>query len=112
LGTKKFIPVQENEMVTLKEALANSINWVSAFLIKRYPPQAVVTMIRKMGVTAPIDPVPAISLGTPDLSLYEMVGAMNTYANKGVYIEPVFVTRIEDRHGNVISRLFREPRKL
>jgi penicillin-binding protein 1A len=95
---------KENEMVTLKEALANSINWVSAFLIKRYPPQAVVTMIRKMGVTAPIDPVPAISLGTPDLSLYEMVGAMNTYANKGVYIEPVFVTRIEDRHGNVISR--------
>lgn len=95
---------KENEMVTLKEALANSINWVSAFLIKRYPPQAVVTMIRKMGVTAPIDPVPAICLGTPDISLYEMVGAMNTYANKGVYIEPVFVTRIEDRHGNVISR--------
>lgn len=95
---------KENEMVTLKEALANSINWVSAFLIKRYPPQAVVTMIRKMGVTAPIDPVPAICLGTPDISLFEMVGAMNTYANKGVYIEPVFVTRIEDRHGNVISR--------
>lgn len=95
---------KENEMVTLKEALANSINWVSAFLIKRYPPQAVVTMIRKMGVTAPIDPVPAICLGTPDISLYQMVGAMNTYANKGVYIEPMFVTRIEDRHGNVISR--------
>lgn len=95
---------KENEMVTLKEALANSINWISAFLIKRYPPQAVITMIRKMGVTAPMDPVPAISLGTPDISLYEMVGAMNTYANKGVYIEPMFVTRIEDKHGNVISR--------
>lgn len=95
---------KENEMVTLKEALANSINWVSAFLIKRYPPQAVITMIRKMGVKAPIDPVPAICLGTPDISLYEMVGAVNTYANKGVYIEPMFVTRIEDKHGNVISR--------
>ncbi len=95
---------KENEMVTLKEALANSINWVSAFLIKRYPPQAVITMIRKMGVTAPMDAVPAIGLGTPDISLYEMVGAMNTYANKGVYMEPVFVTRIEDKHGNVINR--------
>lgn len=95
---------KENEMVTLKEALANSINWISAFLIKRYPPQAVITMIRKMGITAPMDPVPAICLGTPDISLYEMVGAMNTYANKGVYIEPMFVTRIEDKHGNVISR--------
>jgi len=95
---------KENELVTLKEALANSINWVSAFLIKRYPPQAVITMIRKMGINAPMDPVPAISLGTPDISLYEMVGAMNTYANKGVYIEPMFVTRIEDKHGNVISR--------
>jgi penicillin-binding protein 1A len=94
---------KENEMVTLKEALANSINWISAFLIKRYPPQAVITMIRKMGIKAPMDPVPAISLGTPDISLYEMVGAMNTYANKGVYIEPMFVTRIEDKHGNVIS---------
>ena len=95
---------KENEMVTLKEALANSINWISAFMIKRYPPQAVITMIRKMGITAPMDPVPAICLGTPDISLYEMVGAMNTYANKGVYIEPVFVTRIEDKHGNMISR--------
>jgi penicillin-binding protein 1A len=95
---------KENEMVTLKEALANSINWISAFLIKRYPPQAVITMIRKMGITAPMDPVPAICLGTPDISLYEMVGAMNTFANKGVYIEPMFVTRIEDKHGNVISR--------
>jgi len=95
---------KENEMVTLKEALANSINWISAFLIKRYPPQAVITMIRKMGITAPMDAVPAISLGTPDISLYEMVGAMNTYANKGVYVEPMFVTRIEDKHGNVISR--------
>lgn len=95
---------KENEIVTLKEALANSINWVSAFLIKRYPPQAVITMIRKMGIKAPIDPVPAICLGTPDLSLMEMTSAMNTYANKGVYIEPVFVTRIEDKYGNVIGR--------
>jgi penicillin-binding protein 1A len=88
----------------LKEALANSINWISAFLIKRYSPMAVASIARKMGVTSRIDPVPAIALGTPDLTLYEMAGAMNSYAAKGVYIEPMFVTRIEDKNGNVLSR--------
>ncbi len=95
---------KKGEMVTLKEALANSINWISAFLIKRYSPMAVIKIARKMGVVSPIDPVPSISLGTPDLTLYEMVGAMNTYAAKGVYIEPLFVTRIEDKNGNVLAR--------
>jgi penicillin-binding protein 1A len=95
---------KEGQMVTLKEALANSINWISAFLIKRYSPMAVASMARKMGVTSRIDPVPAIALGTPDLTLYEMTGAMNSYAAKGVYIEPMFVTRIEDKNGNVLSR--------
>lgn len=95
---------KQGEMVTLKEALANSINWISAFLIKRYSPAAVIKIARKMGITSPIDPVPAISLGTPDLTLYEITGAMNTYAARGVYIEPMFVTRIEDKNGNVLSR--------
>lgn len=95
---------KKGEMVTLKEALANSINWISAFLIKRYSPMAVIKIARKMGVVSPIDPVPSISLGTPDLTLYEMTGAMNTYAAKGVYIEPLFVTRIEDKNGNVLAR--------
>jgi penicillin-binding protein 1A len=95
---------KKGEMVTLKEALANSINWISAFLIKRYSPMAVIKIARKMGVTSQIDPVPSISLGTPDLTLYEMTGAMNTFAAKGVYIEPLFVTRIEDKNGNVIAR--------
>lgn len=95
---------KEGEMVTLKEALANSINWISAFLIKRYSPAAVVSIARKMGVTSHIDAVPAISLGTPDLTLYEMTGAMNCFAAKGVYIEPMFVTRIEDKNGNILSR--------
>ncbi|MDP3462631.1 MAG: penicillin-binding transpeptidase domain-containing protein, partial [Bacteroidales bacterium] len=79
-------------------------NWISAYLIKRFSPEAVIQIARKMGVTSPIDPVPAIALGTPDISLYEMVGAMNTFANKGVYVKPVFITRIEDKNGNVIDR--------
>jgi penicillin-binding protein 1A len=94
---------KEGQMVTLKEALANSINWISTFLIKRYSPQAVIKVARKMGVTSPIDAVPSICLGTADLTLYEMVGAMNTFANKGVYTQPIFITRIEDKNGNVIA---------
>ncbi len=92
------------EEVTLKWALANSNNWISAWLIRRFSPQSVIQMARKMGVTSPIPPVPAIALGVPDLSLYEMVGAMNTFADKGVYIKPVFVTKIEDKNGNVLER--------
>jgi len=91
------------EEVTLKWALANSNNWISAFLIKRYSPQSVITMARKMGVTADLDPVPSICLGTSDISLFEMVGAFSTFANKGVYIKPIMITRIEDKYGNVIE---------
>lgn len=94
---------KEGEMVTLKWALANSVNFVSAFLIKRYSPHALINLVRNMGIESEMDPVPAISLGTPDLSVYEMVGAMATYANKGVYIQPSFVTHIEDRNGNLIE---------
>ena len=91
-------------MVTLKWALANSINWVSAYLIKQYGPEAVIKVAQKMGVKSHIDPVYSICLGTADLKLSEMVGAMSTYANKGIYTEPIFITRIEDKNGNVISK--------
>lgn len=94
---------REGEMVTLKWALANSVNYVSAFLIKRYSPHALINLVNRMGITSPMDPVPAISLGTPDLSVYEMVGAMATYANKGVYIQPRFITHIEDNNGNLVE---------
>jgi penicillin-binding protein 1A len=93
---------KDGQMVTLKEALANSINRVSAYLIKQFSPEAVIKVARKMGVVSHIDPVPSICVGTADLSLYEMVGAMNTFANKGVYIQPIFVNRIEDKNGNVL----------
>ena len=89
--------------ITLKYALATSNNWISGQLIKLFSPQSVVKVARKMGVTSFLDPVPAIVLGSADLSLYEMVGAMNTFANKGVFIKPIFITRIEDKNGNVIE---------
>ena len=89
--------------LTLQYALATSNNWISGHLIKRFSPQSVVKIARNMGVKSFLDPVPAIVLGSADLSLYEMVGAMNTFANKGVYIEPIFITRIEDKNGNIIE---------
>jgi len=99
------------EEVTLKWALANSNNWISAYLIKRFSPQSVANMAHQMGVTSDIPAVPAIALGTPDLSLYEMVGAMNTFANKGVYVKPIFITRIEDKNGNLLDRFVPEKRE-
>lgn len=96
------------EEVTLKWALANSNNWISAYLIGRFSPQSVIQMARKMGVKSDIPSVPSIALGTPDLSLYEMVGAMNTFVNKGVYVTPTFITKIEDKNGNLLERFVPE----
>ena len=93
----------EGKDVTLEWGLANSVNYISAWLVKRFNPQAVVDIIRKMGVKSHVDAVPSVIFGTSDIYLEEMVGAFNTFSNKGVYIEPIYITRIEDRHGNVIS---------
>jgi penicillin-binding protein 1A len=93
----------EGKMVTLKWGLANSVNYISAWLVKYFNPQAVVDIIRKMGVKSHIDAVPSVILGTSDLTLEEMVGSYNTFANKGVYIQPVYITEIQDKNGNTIS---------
>ena len=98
----------EGEEITLKYALAQSNNWISAYLMKRFGPNAVISMARRMGVESPIEAVPAICLGVCDLKLIEMVGAMSTFANQGVYIKPMFITRIEDKNGNVIERFSAE----
>lgn len=87
---------------TLKDALASSTNTVTARLMNEIGPQPVVEMAEKLGVEQEILPVPAIALGTPDLSVYEMVAAYSTFANKGVYNKPVMVTRIEDKNGTVL----------
>jgi len=91
------------EEVTLKWALANSNNWISGQLMKKYSPQAVITIAKKMGVTSDIPAVYSIALGSADLTLYEMTGAMGTFANKGVYVEPIFMTKIEDKNGNILE---------
>jgi len=91
------------KMVSLKWGLATSHNWVSAWLFKNFNPDNVIDLMRKMGVTSYIDPVPSMIYGPSDISLEEMVGSFNTFSNGGVYVSPVYVTRIEDRYGNVIS---------
>ncbi len=96
------------EEITLKQALAQSNNWISAYLMNQFGPNAVIAQARRMGVESPIDAVPAICLGVCDLKLIEMVGAMSTFANQGVYIKPMFITRIEDKNGNVIQRFSSE----
>jgi penicillin-binding protein 1A len=93
----------EGKLVTLKWGLANSRNKISAWVMKQFNPRAVTEVMKRMGVYSFIDPVPSLFLGTSEISLYEMVGAFNTYTNQGVYVKPYFVSRIEDRYGNVIA---------
>lgn len=87
---------------TLKSALANSINTITARLMDKVGPQPVIDMAKNLGIESDIPAVPAIGLGTPDLSVYEMVAAYATFANKGVYTKPVMVMRIEDKNGTVL----------
>lgn len=98
------------EMITLKKALANSVNTITARLMDKVGPQPVVNLIQRMGVESPVLPVPSIGLGTPDISVYEMVGAFGTFANKGVYVKPVMITRIEDKNGTVLYESVPETR--
>lgn len=94
---------REGEMITLKWALANSVNYISANLIKNYTtPSAVISLARRMGIKSSIRAVPSICLGTCDLSVIEMAEAMSTFANRGTHIQPVFITKITDNKGVVL----------
>ena len=89
--------------LTLKFGLANSINTVTAYIMKQFGPHAVVDLAKKIGIQSKILAVPSLCLGTFDLSVYEMVGAYSTFVNKGVWTEPIFVTRIEDKNGVILE---------
>ena len=89
-------------MRTLSNALANSKNTISAQLIDKVGPRPVANLARNLGVSSNIPNVPAIALGTPDLSVYEMVGAYGAFANKGIYVKPIMVTKIEDKNGTIV----------
>ncbi|MBC9794567.1 penicillin-binding protein 1A [Sinomicrobium weinanense] len=97
-------------MLTLKEALAKSVNSITATLIDKVGPVPVSQLVKNLGVESDISPVPSIALGTPDFTVYEMVGAYGTFANQGVYVKPVMVTRIEDKNGTVLFESVPETR--
>lgn len=90
-------------LMTLRKALATSTNLVTARLMKQISPSVVANYAHKMGIQTPLEPVPSLCLGTTDLSVMELTGAYGTFANRGRKIKPYFVSRIEDKHGNILA---------
>ncbi|MDB3875260.1 transglycosylase domain-containing protein, partial [bacterium] len=95
---------------TLKNALANSINTVTARLMDKIGPKPVIKLAKNLGIEQKILPVPSIALGTPDISVYEMVAAYSAFANKGVYTKPILIQKIEDKNGTILFEYKRETR--
>jgi len=95
-------------LMAIKDGLAASKNQVTAYLMHELSAQAVVDFAHKMGIESKIPPYPSICLGVADISMYEMIRAYTTFANYGISNEPIFVSRIEDSHGNVIEEFFAE----
>ena len=89
-------------MLTLTDALAQSVNTITAQLMDRVGPVPVKRLAVKMGINDKIPQVPSMALGTVDLSVYEMVGAYSTFANEGIYNKPVMITSIEDKNGTIL----------
>ena len=111
-----YIPENANKKyggeLTLIEGLAKSKNTVSAYLMKRVGPRKVIKLARKMGVSSYLPAVPSLCLGTAEISLFEMTGAYGTFANGGIFMEPYFVTRIEDKNGVVLENFSNIPQEI
>ena len=91
------------ETVTIKWGLQRSSNWVTAFIMSQYSPYAFSRMLQSFGLKTPADPVVSLALGPNDASVYEMVGSYSSFINKGIRVDPVLVTRIEDSYGNEVT---------
>ena len=98
------------QTVTLKWGLTKSSNNISAYLMKQYGPHAMAEMMRKMGIGCHIDETYSLCVGSADIAVYDMVAAYNTFPSKGVYVSPIFVTRIEDSNGNTLGE-FNNPKR-
>lgn len=97
--------------MTLRRGLATSTNMITARVMKRVGPNLVCEWARKMGIETDLECVPSLALGTTDLSVYELTGAYCTFANRGIHLPPVFVTKIEDRNGNILQEFESEGRE-
>jgi penicillin-binding protein 1A len=87
---------------TLRQALARSMNSITAWLVMKLTPETIVTYAKRLGITSPIDAVPSVGFGASDCSIFELCSAYGTFVNKGVWTSPIMVTRIEDKNGNVL----------
>jgi penicillin-binding protein 1A len=101
---KNFEGGYSGRTFTLRQALARSMNSITAWLVYKLGPETVVAYAKRLGITSPIDPVPAVGFGASDCSIYELCGAYGTFVNKGVWTGPMMVTRIEDKNGNELRR--------
>lgn len=97
------------ERMTIRKAMAQSVNSITTYMMKKLGPKLVVETAKRLGITSDLDPVPALALGTSDVSIIEMVGAFGTFVNHGEQISPFYVDRIEDKNGNVLHQF--TPRK-
>lgn len=95
--------IETGQEMTIRQAMARSVNTITAQLVDKLDPQNVVDFARKFGITTPLDPVPSICLGTSDVSLFEITASYSAFVNLGMYTRPFFITRIEDKFGNVIA---------
>lgn len=98
-------------MLTLRQGIKASVNSIAAGLMKLLEPPTVISYARELGITTPIDTTATICLGTSDVSIYELLGSYCTFANKGKHTVPMFITRIEDRHGNLVEEFVPEVRQ-
>lgn len=96
---------------TLRQAMAKSLNSISVTLIDALKPQNVAEFAAKAGITTRLDPVHSLALGTSDVSLYDMVAAYSGFVNLGVYTQPYYITRIEDKNGNVLESFVQHTRQ-
>lgn len=97
--------------MTIRQAMARSINSITAQMLQALGAENVVEFAHRVGINSNLDPVPSLCLGTSDVSLFELVGAYSTFVNSGIYTEPFFITRIEDKHGNVIENFVPKTRQ-
>ncbi|WP_194976185.1 penicillin-binding protein 1A [Aquiflexum lacus] len=92
------------ENMSIRLAMAQSVNSVSAYMMKKLGPRIVVETAHRLGIISDLEEVPALALGTSDVSVMEMVGAMGTFVNQGEHIVPFYIDRIEDKNGNLLQQ--------
>ena len=111
-----YIPQNANKKYggeyTLIDGLAQSKNTVSAYLMQRVGPRKVISLARKMGISSYLPSVPSLCLGTAEVSLFEMTAAYSTFANEGLYVEPFFISRIEDKNGIILEQFSNSPKEV